>query len=370
VSLYGFIQPSWIGASTGVDSFSQPNMSAYTAASNPVLDPNFNRAQSSFQVAQSRFGLLVKPEEKFSGRIEMDFVNFSKASPTTQALPRLRRASIDYKTSENVTFRFGQDWDLMQAQMPFTYNWVGHYFETGDIGFMRIQAMALVQSGDFEHGFAVGLPTSNGDPANNAIEVGMVPTVSFREVYKSHEGTQLGFAVIGSSLLPASKTGDRFFAGAGTLFGGTKVTPALEILAKAYIGQNTSNLGMLGLGYTNGISPSIREAGGYLTGRATLSESIALFGGLGGSWVLNTSDLSPSYNVSAAGAYSLSGNGTGILYNLTARLGGEWKAEKNLAFFLELASLHTKYQLLAADLSRTDPMRQSLVTQTGVQLNF
>ncbi len=140
---YGFLLPTLSVASQGVESFSQPNQSAFTAAANPALLGNHTAARSSFQIAQSRMGFVVRPETKTNGRLEFDFIDFTKATPTTAALPRVRRALIEHSLSDSLTLRMGQDWDLVSPLAPHTYNYVGHYFQSGDIAFMRIQAQLI-----------------------------------------------------------------------------------------------------------------------------------------------------------------------------------------------------------------------------------
>ena len=75
---YGFLIPTLSVATEGVESFSQPNQSAFTAAANPALLANRTAARSSFQVAQSRIGFVVRPEAKTNGRLEFDFIDFTK----------------------------------------------------------------------------------------------------------------------------------------------------------------------------------------------------------------------------------------------------------------------------------------------------
>src|SRR5688572_700040 len=83
IQVYGFIIPTWTLASGAVASFSQPNSSAYPAAGNPAVDISRDAGRSTFQVAQSRIGIHITPTTKARGDLEFDFIDFSKASPTT-----------------------------------------------------------------------------------------------------------------------------------------------------------------------------------------------------------------------------------------------------------------------------------------------
>ncbi len=72
------------------------NLSAPTNVS-PSSVADSQRGRDSFQVAQSRLGLLIE-NGRVAAHFEFDFIDFSKASPTTQAVPRLRIANLDYIT--------------------------------------------------------------------------------------------------------------------------------------------------------------------------------------------------------------------------------------------------------------------------------
>ena len=97
---YGFVLPYFSVTSGAVETFSQQNEGAVTAAANPAIaGANVGSARSTFQVAQSRFGFTVDPTADIQARIEMDFIDFSKASPTTAAVPRLRRATVAWNAA-------------------------------------------------------------------------------------------------------------------------------------------------------------------------------------------------------------------------------------------------------------------------------
>src|SRR5690348_8246230 len=79
---YGFINADVTGTSGALDSFGNTNLSAPTTSS-PSSVSDANRARDSFQVAQSRLGIMAEHGE-VGGRIEVDFIDFTKATPITQ----------------------------------------------------------------------------------------------------------------------------------------------------------------------------------------------------------------------------------------------------------------------------------------------
>lgn len=89
---YATIKPTIIVSSAAVESFSQPNASAITAAGNPALALEPDHARLTFQVAQTRLGLQLNEKGVVRGQVEIDF---AKASPTTASLPRLRIAKVE-----------------------------------------------------------------------------------------------------------------------------------------------------------------------------------------------------------------------------------------------------------------------------------
>ena len=66
---YGFLLPAISVSSGAVESFSQPNLSAYTAAANPVLAAVPGQARSAFHLGQSRVGVVVRPAPSTSGLV-------------------------------------------------------------------------------------------------------------------------------------------------------------------------------------------------------------------------------------------------------------------------------------------------------------
>jgi hypothetical protein len=135
-----------------------------------------------------------------------------------------------------------------------------------------------------------------------------------------------------------------------------------EFRSEAYVGQNTVNLGMLGLSFCRvGNVPA--EAGAYVSGRNQMGNWGA-FGSLGVAGILNPSVMLPSYSGAA-----LSSTGPGIESNWTAHLGLDHKLAENSVLFAELSYWNTRHHLAAAD-AATDPQRGAVVLQLGSQVSL
>lgn len=269
---YGFVLPFYSLSSAGVETFGQPNSGAITAAGNPIMaGATKDDYRSTFQVAQSRFGLLVNPMPDLEARLEMDFIDFSKSSPTTSANPRLRRAVVTYTLSADLKLIFGQDWDLISPLAPHTYDLVGHFFEAGDIGFMRHQLQAIHRTGRWETGIALGLPAANTGASDSNIELSVLPTLALRETYKGDDW-EFGVSGLFTSLRAAKTSSERIASGALTFFGDFKAG-TLEFRSEAYFGQNTANLGLLGLSYCRS-GTITSEAGAYVSARNQMATGV------------------------------------------------------------------------------------------------
>lgn len=69
-----------------MESFTQQPPEVVVAAGTHKPD----QERFSLQVKQSRFGLWLNEEGTVRGQVELGFVDSAKATPTVQALPRLR----------------------------------------------------------------------------------------------------------------------------------------------------------------------------------------------------------------------------------------------------------------------------------------
>ena len=379
---YGFLLPNAVLSSQGLESFSQPNSSAYTAALNPAFRKSQADSMLTWQVAQSRMGIKILEEEgaaaspgaqtsdtHASGALEFDFIDFSRSSPTTTSLPRLRRAYVHLKTDSGWDFQLGQDWDLISPLAPFTYNFVGHYFEGGDIAFMRIQAMAILSHGHWESGFALGMPNQNSTSSATGIENGKWPTLAWRETFTGLADHKFGFSVLAAAIEPAASDPARILGGAFTLFAEGK-EGSTQWVTEAYVGQNTANLGMQGLSFGDRNRPRMREAGAYVSARTQVGTASRIFGGLGGAWMLNPAEMLPSYTRSGGVAVLNSPfTGPGLERNVTARIGLDHEIKSGLLGFAELAYLASTHHLLNTDTGLV-PHQTAWVLNSGLVLNF
>ena len=365
----GFLIPTVTLASSGLETFSQPNASAFTAAGNPALRRNVRDSQLSWEVAQSRIGFKWVQPEGVEALLEFDFIDFTKSAPTTSAIPRVRRALVQWGSPSSWRFQFGQDWDLVSPLAPFTMNWVGHYFQSGDIGFMRIQAVAYKRYDSFESAWALGLPSQNTLSAPSGVEMGKWPTVSWRGSWQESSSSRYGVSALLASVEPSATDSFRIFAGTFTAFGEGRVGQTRWV-SEAYLGQNTFNLGMLGLAYGDRNHPRVRESGAYLTLKHSLEDSFRVFGGVGGSWALNPDSIQSSYSrTGGVATLNSPSTGPGLVRNLTVRAGVEKDLSTGLLAFGELSLLSTTHRLLSQD-SGLDPNRTAWVLGTGILFNL
>ncbi len=379
IKIYGFILPTFIQTSGAVESLSQPNSSAFTAAGNPVLTGSYEPSDSrlSFQVQQSRFGFNIG-KDKIRGTFEFDFFNAQNPTPTAGSLLRLRRAFGQFFFSETDSVVAGQDWDVFAPLIPHTYNLIGHFYMSGDLGFMRQQLVWVHATPSFESRVGIGMQmphnasTSGGLNADSLMEVSNTPTLAVRLTLK--EGlSQLGISGIATRLLtnPKSFWTTPVPAYGATLFAewvGTDV--AVNIRSEFYIGRNLANLGTFSLGF---FSPGsdMSEAGGWFTVKKPIGNH-AIYGGVGYSAILNQADLKPSYlNTSKGPTLMNAAYGPGINWNGTARLGYAYEPVAHVSFFTELAYLQSSFALFASDIAsgiNSDP--SVFVSYSGMMLTF
>ncbi|MEY4512937.1 MAG: hypothetical protein RLZZ450_5059, partial [Pseudomonadota bacterium] len=246
VRIYGILRPTVTLSSHAVESFSNSNASAVTAAANPVLANLPDDARLSFQVAQTRFGLWVGEKESVRAHLEFDFIDFGKASPTVQALLRLRIAAVEWSPTERLTIAAGQDWDLHAPINPHGVNLVGGHFQSGNTGFMRHQVKAIYKLGDsLELAGAIGLQGANATAKDGPIELARMPTFALRATGLLGKLGKVGLSGIVTRLrfAPGSDDERHALAGAFGAFGELLPTETLAIRFEAYLGRNVANLG-------------------------------------------------------------------------------------------------------------------------------
>lgn len=364
IRIYGFVKPQVITSFSGVETFSQPNASAVTAAANPVFAVTPDSTSLSFQVAESRLGFWVNEKGSVRAQIELDFIDFTKASPTVAALPRLRIAKLEWAPTPRFLLAFGQDWDLFSPLVPYGFHPIGNSFQAGNAGFMRHQLKLFYTLPRVELALALGLQGINNGAKYNSVEFSVVPTFVGRVTGLLGRLGRFGV----SGLITQLRLGYSTPAEVRTLaFGGNvfldltpRRGPGLRLEGNG--GRNLANLGALTLGHgtaapvTALTQPSARdvdEVGGYLSLRQAVVERVALTATAGGAYVLNPENVQPSYQSSGSPAVlSLTGNGPGMRWNVATRAGVEVKAAKPLLFVLEGYFYYSSHVLLAADQQR------------------
>jgi len=375
---YGTIKPTVMPSSAAVESFSQPNASAITAAGNPVLANSPDHARLTFQVAQSRLGLWVNEKGRVRGHVEIDFIDFSKASPTVASLPRLRIAALEWQPLDALTLAAGQDWDLHAPLNAHGSNMVGTNFLSGNTGFMRQQVKVLGKLGDFELGGAVGMEGVNATAKDAAFELSDVPTFALRVQYGLGAHGKVGVSGLATSLILGlgTPTERRTFAGAAAVFADLTFAKT-NVRFEANLGRNESNIGMLGLGF--GGAKDLDEWGGFVSIRQGLTEMHALYAHAGLARVLNRSDVKPSYGYATLPAdgspppmssAALTTTGPGMMSNVGVTLGYELRVHKNLAFLFEGFYFHSEHVLQAVDAARVSGDREAFGGELAGLLTF
>lgn len=374
---YATLKPAVIPSSGAVESFGQPNASAVTAAGNPVVSIAPGDPRLTFQVAQSRLGLAVNEAGQVRAQLEVDFLDFSKASPTVVSLPRLRIARIEWAPTPTFSLIAGQDWDLHAPVNAHGANLVGTRFLSGNIAFMRQQVKAIGLLGGFELGAAVGMEGANTTAKDNAFELSGVPTFAVRGSYLVGKG-RVGVSAIATSLLLGFGTPSqrRALSGGVTAFG--DVTFGRTTLrGELSLGRNMANIGLLSLGF--GGPSDVDEWGGFLSARHGFSDMHFIYGTVGLARVLNRDAVRPSYSypsmpadgsMPAMATAVLAGTGPGLLHNAGGTLGYELRINKHLAFMLEGFLLDSEHKLTDFDATRTSGRRLALGGELAAMVTF
>lgn len=356
---YGFLRVSSMYADSALASFNNINMSAPTHAA-PQTRSQDKTSRMGFQTAQSRIGVNMKKGENLSAKLEFDFIDFNKSSPTTQMNPRVRIAAVTYAW-ENKKVVIGQDWDLFSPVTGFTFDYVGVFFHAGNTGFMRQQVQYLQTHGNWELGGALGMAGNNPGVTDGNLEASKSPTYALRLTRKLETG-RVGISGIYAKLKyqEGTQNGSSHDAYGGNAFY-EHVLGKLSIKSEAYYGQNMNNIGTLAIGKGTD-SSDVKEFGGTLTGNLVLSEKTGVFGGVGMAKVDNKSSLTP-FAPQGTGAAITS---PGLASNFLSRIGYEYKITPDFSWLTELSRYETKAKL--ADNGYQLNIAYGL--ESGIQLRF
>ena len=368
---YGTLKPTVIGAVGAVESYSQPNASAVTAAANPALAAMPEESRLTFQAAQSRFGLMINEGGEVRGQLELDAIDFSKAGPTVASLPRLRIAKAEWAPDAAVTLSAGQDWDLHAPINPHGSNLVGARFLSGNSGFMRQQVKLHLRPEGFEFSAAIGMPSANLSNKDGGVELAFIPTGAVRVAWIRVTGLRLGASAIATRLrLSPGPNEARLWASAVAVYGEWS-QGATNLRFEAYYGQNAANLGLLTLGFGRP-GQNLREVGGFVSARQGFMELHFVYFNLGGAWATAPDEVRPSYAYAneAATTGTLSGTGPGIRNNLGLVLGYELRLHNNLAFQLEGFGVRTRHSLQAIDRGRYSSLASAIGGEVAMLVTF
>lgn len=357
---YGFVKASVTATRGGVESYGRQNASAATAASSPIFTPDEGEWASTFQVAQSRAGLLATMSPEVSAKLEFDFINFDRASPTVQALVRLRIASVTWEFLEGQSLTVGQTWDLFSPMNTLHSNFVGNNFSAGNAGFMRHQVIWLGSWDGVFAGAAVGMPGANASSTVGVLERSLAPSVALLAGLTPTESLRIGVSAIAASRV---RDADNRTTSLGANVFTEYKTDDLHIRAEGVWGQNLANLGTLTLGARG--SGDVQEAGGWVSARYRMNETHAFHGTAGGAVVLTPETLGFGYTLDMNDVATRTGSG--ILSNLAVRAGYEyWFVEKG-RFFFEPMLFRSEHKLRDATL---DGARWSVGVEAGVVAGF
>lgn len=270
---YGFLKASIMYGTDPILSFNNVNMVAPTAAVNHNSYSQGND-RTAFQVAQSRLGTHIKAPQKFQGTVEIDFVDFSQSSPTTQTRPRLRRVFIEKQFENSLSIQIGQDWDTFSPLRPDTFDIIGLYFNGGNIGFMREQLKIKKKFKKTSVEFSVGQSDKNATLGNNEIEEDNQLSAAFNSKFFFSEGHTIAIAAITGKANYADTQSKNPYAFS---LGYQYQTAKTKLVFESYYGRGLSKLNVLDLpGGNYG-----QSLGGYVTLQRELQEDLFLRVGQG-----------------------------------------------------------------------------------------
>lgn len=362
---YAWIKPTVVVSGSPVESFGQPNATAVTAAGNPILNP-IDEVGSTFQVAQSRLGFWFAEKSPVRGQFELDFIDFTKSTPTVGALPRLRIAKVEWALSDSTVLMAGQDWDLFQPVNPYTVDIVAVAFQAGNTAFMRQQAKLLWHSDSLELGAALGMAGIN-NTARASIPEYSLPSFAARAALLFGAAGRIGVSAIATSwrFSPDTDAERKALAGGVGLYGDVTPVERFNLRFEAYAGRNLANMGALSLGQGNA-TDNLDEVGGFLSAKYGFTDAHAIYGLVGLAQVLNDEDVVPSYAIPAMGAPAVAGTGPGMTSNLTARLGYEYRFDKSVAVMAEGFAFQSEHVLAATEAATTDGDVTAIGGEVGI----
>lgn len=364
-SYWGFVKASAIYSTEGLASFNNLNLSAPTHAIGHLPShPQDKTSRMSFQTQQSRIGLGLKKGENLSAKLEFDFIDFNKSSPTTQMNPRVRIASVTYALDAHNKIIVGQDWDLFSPVTSYTFDIVGLYFMAGNTGFMRQQFQFIHDNDNWEVGGAIGMAGNNPGTTDNDLELGKSPTYAARIARKLNKG-RVGVSGIYSHLGYNRNvaTGSRSWstdAYAGNAFYEQQFEGGFEIKSEVYYGQNLNNIGALAIGKGTSTG-NVKEFGGTLTANKKVSEQGYIFGGVG----VAKADQRSRVTALTFNATNVITN-PGVTSNFLSRIGYNHLITEDFSWITEVSRFESQSRVAANHYQNNT----AFALESGFQLRF
>jgi hypothetical protein len=276
--IYGRLKANWMQADNTLNSFSNPNMSAATSAANLDVITEDDGSRSTFQYVQSRIGGKFHYNKKVLALMEFDFIDFTQASPTTSAHPRVRRAFIRHNLTDSFLIQIGEDWDVFSPLNPKTFNYIGNYFHAGNIGFMRNQFIGRYTDDNNEYSLALGQAGKSSLPADTELETKQRTSLAASYRHNLNNSSVL-MSVIYANRDFNTETKKIW----GANFGYACKGPLLSLESEIYLGEGLSKLALLSLpGAVFG-----HEYGGYLTSKYQIKDDTSLYLGAGVAYAEN-----------------------------------------------------------------------------------
>jgi hypothetical protein len=349
---YGIIRPAVVFGN-GLESFGFNTFVAPTAAANPVFNAAPDDVGLSFQVTQTRFGVVIGERYPARATLEVDFVHFDQSSPITAAYPRVRQAFFEWLPREGHRLLVGQTWDLFAPLNTPSFDLVANMYLAGNAGFMRPQAMYVHTTDRFEYGAALGLQGPNNAATLTSVEYSIAPTVAGRAGIRAGKQGSLVASAIGTRIRLGERPAMRRWRWAhGGALSGERTLGPFNVRAEGYAGTNLGNLGLLTL--TQGsVEASVSELGGWASLKYTPSPHHTTHLVAGGARLIDDDDLRLGYTpaVGATRAQRVSTNGPGISQNVITRLGYAFSPGWGVSFIVEPFAMWTEHKLAASDLT-------------------
>ncbi len=177
---YGNLVANYIYTTHAMLSGGRENISAFSQVKRRTQADD-GSSQSGIVVNQTLLGIKPSMGNKVQAGVEIDFVDFSKGTSYTNAIPRIRQAYIDASVARELTLFFGMKTDIFSPLSSDFANPIGGLRGSGNVAFQREQAGLLKKMGAWNALFALGNTTSNLTPSPVlSAEQNKSPTAAFQ----------------------------------------------------------------------------------------------------------------------------------------------------------------------------------------------